>query len=117
MRGNKCAQLYTDRDRSVHVLLMRSKARSSDSLGNLVKDTSIMNEIHCGNVLEQVGTNAELIRKACNGKIHVSTTNPYSPWQKNSKNQIQIIKCRAHMCAARHKVPERLLNSGLVWEA
>ena len=43
VRGNKCAQIYADRYRFVHVFLMRSKAGAVDSLGNLVKDICIIN--------------------------------------------------------------------------
>ena len=41
--GNKCAQIYADRYRFLHVFPMSSKAGAVDSLGNLVKDICIMN--------------------------------------------------------------------------
>ena len=79
MQGNKGSQLYTYRDEFVHVLTMRSKAGSGDSMGNVVKDIGIIDKIHCYNALEQVRTNVELVRNSRKYNIHVSTTEPYSP--------------------------------------
>ena len=43
LQGNKCAQIYADRDGFVHLFLMRSKDGSGDSLGNVVKNIGILN--------------------------------------------------------------------------
>ena len=59
---------------------MRSKDGAGDSLGNVVKDIGIMNEIHCDNALEKVGTNAEFIIKARKYSTNVSSTEPCPPW-------------------------------------
>ena len=74
MQDNKCAQLYDDRDVFLHVFTMRSKAVAGESLVNEVKDIGIMNEIHCGNFLEQSRTNADFMGKPRKYNIHVSIT-------------------------------------------
>ena len=56
--GNKCAQLYADRELFIYILPMSSNAVSGDSLGDVVNNIGIMNEIYCDNALEQVMTNA-----------------------------------------------------------
>ena len=96
---------------------MRSKAGSGESLGNVVKDIGIMNEIHCGNALEQVGTNAEFMINSRKYNILVSTNETYSPCKKKDKNQIRIIKGRSHRHEARRWVPTCFCDFGLVWEA
>ena len=85
MKGNKCAQLYTDREGFLNVFMMRSKAGAGDLMGNVVNDISIMNEIRYDNALEQVGTIVESMSKSCKYNIHLSSTEPYSPWQNKSK--------------------------------
>ena len=96
VQDNKCSQLYDDRDVFLHVSTMRSKAVAGESLVNGVKDIGIMNEIHCENALEQVGTNSEFISKFRKYNISVSFTDPYSPWHSKDEKQIQTIKGRAH---------------------
>ena len=51
VRDNKCAQIYTDRDVFLHVFPMKPKAGAGDSVGNVVKDIGIMNEINCDNAM------------------------------------------------------------------
>ena len=60
----------------------------------MVKNIGIMNEIHCDNSLEQVGTNTEIMSKACKYNIGVSKTELHLPFQNKAKNQILIIKGR-----------------------
>ena len=60
----------------------------------MVKNIGIMNEIHCDNSLEQVGTNTEIMSKACKYNIGVSKTELYLPFKNKAKNQILIIKGR-----------------------
>ena len=76
MFDNKCSQIYTEEDGFVHVLRMRSKAGAGDSLGNVVKDIDITNEITYDNALEQGRTNAEFMSKADTYNIYVSSTKP-----------------------------------------
>ena len=47
VRGNKCAQIYANRDGYLHVLSMRYKAKAGDSLVDMVNTIGIMKEIHC----------------------------------------------------------------------
>ena len=74
VQGNRYDQIYADRDVFVHVFLTRSKAGAGDSLGNVFRDIGIMNEIHCYNSLEQVGTNEKFMSKARKYITHVSST-------------------------------------------
>ena len=53
---------------------MRSKSGAGGSLCTVVKDIGIMNEIHCGNFLEQSRTNADFMGKPRKYNIHVSIT-------------------------------------------
>ena len=53
---------------------MRSKSETDDSLGNVVKDIGIMNDINCDKVLEQVGMNTDSMIKSRKYNIHVSST-------------------------------------------
>ena len=86
MQGNKYAQIYTDGNIFVHLLLMRSKAGAGDSLGNVVKDIGNTNEIHCDNTLEQVWTNVEFIIKARKYTIIIYTTESYLPYHNKEVN-------------------------------
>ena len=101
----------------VYVFPMRSKAEAGDSLGNVVKDIGIMNEIHFDNAMEQVGKNIESTINFRKYNIHVYSTDPYLPWQNKAKNQIQIIKGISHMRASRSWFPKILWDFLLVWES
>ena len=61
------------------VILMRSTAGASDSLGNLVKDIGIVNEIYCENALEQVRMNLEFMSNSCKYNNNSSSAETYLP--------------------------------------
>ena len=57
---------------------MMSKSGVGDSLGNVVNDIGIINEIHCDKIMEKLVMNAEIMSKARKYNIHVSYGEPYS---------------------------------------
>ena len=51
MWGKTISQLYADGDGFVHLFPMSSKVGEVESMGNVVNDIGIINEIRCGNAL------------------------------------------------------------------
>ena len=116
-KGNTCAQLYADGDGFVHVYPMQSKKQAGESLHQFVNDVGIMNELCSDNAPEQTGANSEFVKATRKYRIKTSTIEPHSPWQNKAEGQIRIIKGRALRRAARRRVPKRLWDYGLVYEA
>ena len=116
-KGNTCAQLYADGDGFVHVYPMQSKKQAGESLHQFVNDVGIMNELCSDNAPEQTGANSEFVKATRKYRIKTSTIEPHSPWQNKAEGQIRIVKGRALRRAARRRVPKRLWDYGLVYEA
>ena len=96
---------------------MRSKPGAGDSLVNVLKDIVIVDEINCDNTLEKLRLSLDSMIKSRKYNIHVSSTEPYSPWQKKAENHIQIIKGIAHRRVAKRWVPKCLWGFVLVWKS
>jgi len=78
LRGNTCAQIFTDGNGAVFAYPMRSKAQAGNQLLNLIQQVGVPNEIHRDGAPEMSG-NSEFIKICREYRIKSTFTEPYSP--------------------------------------
>jgi len=79
LRGNTCAQIFTDGNGAVFVYPMRSKSEAGTQLLNLIQQVGIPNEMHRDGAPEMSGNS--YFNKVCREyRIRSTFTEPHSPW-------------------------------------
>jgi len=80
LRGNTCAQVFTDGNRAVFVYPMKSKSEAGNQLLDLIQQVGVPNELHRDGAPE-MGGDTKFNRICREYKIRSTFTEPYSPWQ------------------------------------
>jgi hypothetical protein len=76
-----------------------------------------MNELMVDGASKQTGPKSDFMKTVHRLHIKLKQTKPYSPWQNDAKRKIGEIKKRWRHQMLTKKVPRRLWDYGLVYEA
>jgi len=116
LRGNTCAQMFTDGNGAVFAYPMQSKAEAGTQLLNLIQQVGIPNEIHRDGAPEMGGISK--FNKICREyKIRSTFTEPNSPWQNHCENMIGVLPKKIKARRARRRIPKCVWDFHVVWEA
>jgi len=112
LRGNTCAQIFTDGNGAVFAYPMRSKAEAGTQLFNLIQQVGIPNEIHRDGRLRWAEV-PSLTRYAGNTR----SGEPNSPWQNRCENMIGVLSKKVKARRARRRIPKCVWDFHIVWQA
>jgi len=116
LRGNTCAQIFTDDNGAVFVYPMRSKSETGTQLLNLIKQVGIPNEMHRDGAPEMSGNS--YFNKLCREhRIRSTFTEPHSPWQNKCENTIGVLSKKVKARRARRRIPKCVWDFHIIWEA
>jgi hypothetical protein len=96
---------------------MVSKSQVGVSLQDFVDDVGIMDQLVVDGASEQTGPKSEFMKAVRRLHIKLRQTEPYTPWQNDAERKIGEVKKRWRHRMITRKVPRRLWDYGLVYEA
>jgi len=103
LRGNTCAQIFTDGNGAVFAYPMRSKSEAGTQLLNLIQQVGIPNEMHRNGAPEMSGDSH--FNKVCwEYRIRSTFTESYSPWQNKCENTIGVLSKKVKARRARRRL-------------
>ena len=105
LRGNTCAQIFTDGNEAVLAYPMRGKAEAGTQLLNLIQQVGIPNEIHRDGAPE-MGGNSKFGKICQEYRIKSTFIEPYSPWQNRCENMIGVLSRKVKARRARRRIPK-----------
>ena len=115
LRGNNCAQIFTNGNGAMFAYPMRSKSQAGDKLLSLIQQVGIPNEIHRDGAPEMRGTSK--FNQVCQEyRIKSTYTEPQSPWQNKCENVIGVLSKKLKARRAR-RIPMCVWDYHIVWEA
>ena len=112
-----CFQLWTDGNGFIYVDPLRSKKDIVNSLNNVVENVGIPRKIISDGASEEVGENSRFHKRVRYLNIATHRTEPYSQWQNRAENSVGKLKARWKRRMVRRRVPSRVWDYGLVYEA
>ena len=115
--GNSVAQLYTDGEGFIHVDPREKKSQAGLTLDALAEDIGIPQCMIYDGAAEQTGKNSAFQKSIRRLKINGRQTEPYSPWQNRAEDSIREVKRRWKKRMIKRRVPKRVWDFGLVYEA
>ena len=116
LRGNTCAQIFTDGNGAVFVYPMKSKSEAGQQLINLIRQIGIPYEIHRDGAPE-MGGNSDFSKIWREYRIRSMFTEPHSPWQNKCENTIGVLRKKVHARRARRRIPKCVWDFHIIWEA
>jgi len=102
LRGNTCAQIFTDENGAVFAYPMGSKSEAGNQLLNLIQQVGIPNELH-RNGAPEMGGNSKFMKICREYRIRSTFTEPHSPWQNKCENTIGVLSKKVKARRARRK--------------
>jgi len=116
LRGNTCAQIFTDGNGAVFAYPMRTKSEAGSQLLNLIQQVGVPNELHRDGAPE-MGGNSEFMKICREYRIKSTFTEPYSPWQNKCENTIGVLSKKVKARRDRRRIPKCVWDYHIVWEA
>ncbi|KAL7569667.1 hypothetical protein ACA910_008321 [Epithemia clementina (nom. ined.)] len=116
IKGNKCAQVFTN-GRFTYVHPMTSKKDAGFGLQGFVEDVGVPAELVTDLAGEETGHTTEFQTRARELRVKMRHTEARSPRQNQCEAEIGTLKRRWRSRMARRKIPRRLWDFGLVYEA
>ena len=117
LRGNKCAQVFTD-GRFTAVYPLTTKGHAGDALRDLTNDVGIPDTLIADQAGEHTGYHTEFARQVRQLHIRMHYTEPGRKNQNHrAEREIGILKTRWKHRMTDANVPTRLWDYGLVYEA
>ena len=117
LRGNKCAQIFTD-GKFTAVYPMSTKAKAGDALRELSSDVGIPDNLVADLAGEQSGEHTEFMHQIRRLDIRLHHTESGRKNQNHkAEREIGILKTRWKRRMLEQSVPSRLWDYGLVYEA
>ena len=116
LRGNNCAQIFTDGNGAVFAYPMKSKAQAGTKLLTFIQQVGVPNEIHRDGAPEMSG-NSKFNQICQEYRIRSTYTEPHSPWQNRCENVIGVLSKKLKARRARRRIPKCVWDYHIVWEA
>ena len=117
LRGNKCAQVFTD-GRFTAVYPLTTKQHAGDALRELTIDVGVPDTLVADQAGEQTGRHTEFARQVQQLHIQMHYTEPGRKNQNHTaEREIGILKTRWKRRMTDANIPTRLWDYGLVYEA
>jgi len=116
LRGNTCAQIFTDGNGAVFVYPMKSKSEAGQQLINLIQQVVIPYEIHRDGAPE-MGGNSDFSKVCREYRIRSTFTESCSPWQNKCENTIGVLRKKIRARRARRRIPKCVWDFHITWEA
>jgi hypothetical protein len=113
LRGNTCAQLFTN-GKFVHFEPIERKSQAGETLHLMIDEVGIPNQIISDGAPEQTGMRSEFMRCVRKHRISEWRIEPYSLWQNRAEDQIREIRRRWRLLRQRKKVPAWLWDYAMV---
>jgi hypothetical protein len=113
LRGNTCAQLFTN-GKFVHFETIERKSQAGEMLHSMIDEVGIPNKIISDGAREQTGKRLEFMRCVRKHRISEWRIEPYLPWQNGAEDQIQEIRRRWRLLRQRKNVPACLWDYAMV---
>ena len=92
LRGNKKFQLFSNRGNYAKLYPMKTESQASDALNTFLHEVGVPVELHTDGA--KTMTEGEWSKTCRKHKIHMTRTEPYSPWQNPAELAGGIIKRR-----------------------
>jgi len=105
LRGNTCAQVFTDGNGAILVYPIKSKSKTGQQLINLIQQVGVPNELHRDGAPE-MGGNSDFSKVCQEYRIRSIFTEPHSPWQYNCENTIGVLRKKVRTRRARRRIPK-----------
>jgi len=115
LRGNTCAQIFTDGNGAVFAYPMRSKGEAGTQLLNLIQQVGVPNELHRDGAPE-MGGNSEFMKICREYRVKSTFTEPYLPWQNKCENTIGSLSKKLKSRRARRRIPRCVWDFHIIWE-
>ena len=105
LRGNTCAQIFTDGNGAVFAYPMRSKAQAGTQLLTFIQQVGIPNELHRDGAPE-MGGNSKFNQICQEHRIKSTYTEPHPPWQNKCENTIGVLSKKMKARRSRRRIPK-----------
>ena len=117
LKGNTCAQIYTDGKGFIHADPIPSKKHAGKTLKRLIEDIGIPRKMIYDGAKEQVDAGTEF--QAVLTKYHIKGHQNEAETQKmnRAEDAIRELKRRWKKRIIKRRVPKRVWDFGIVWEA
>jgi len=116
LRGNTCAQVFTDGNGAVFVYPMKGKSEAGQQLINLIQQVGVPNELYKDGAPEMGGSSE--FNKVCREyRIRSTFTEPHSPWQNKCEDTIGVLRKEVRARRARRRIPKCVWDFHIIWEA
>jgi len=116
LRGNSCAQVFTDGNGAVFIYPMKGKSEVGAQLIKFIQQVGIPNEMHRDGAPEMKGS-SQFMKICQEYRIRSTFTEPNSPWQNRCENTIGVLSKKVKARRARRRIPKCVWDFHLVWEA
>ena len=113
IRGNTCAQLFTNR-KFVHLEPIARKAQAGEALYSMIDEVGIPDKMVFDGAKEQTGQRSEFMRALRKYRVAHWQTEPYTPWQNRAEDQIREVRRRWKLMRQRKRIPTRLWDYAMV---
>jgi hypothetical protein len=113
IRGNTCAQLFTN-EKFVHLEPIARKAQAGEALYAMVDEVGIPDKMVFDGAKEQTGQKSEFMRALRKYRVANWQTELYSPWQNRAEDQIREVRRRWKLMCQRKRIPTRLWDYAMV---
>ena len=117
LKGNTCAQIFTDGKGFIAAYPMSTKRHAGKSLRRLIEDVGIPSKIIYDGAKEQVQPGTEFQKTI--SKYHIKGHQNEAETQKynRAEDAIRELKRRWKRRIIKRRVPKRVWDFGIVWEA
>ena len=117
LKSNTCCQIFTDGKGFIWAEPMKSKADAGNALHKFMQDVGIPNELSYDGSQEQCGPGTVFQKAVAAHRIRPHTSEPETPNQNRAEDSIRECKRRWKQRIMKRRVPTRLWDFAIVWEA
>jgi Reverse transcriptase (RNA-dependent DNA polymerase) len=116
--GNKYAQVFSTYDNSfVYVLPIERKSHAGGALATFIAKVGVPAFLWCDGSMEQTAKGSDFQKEVQHHGIQMQVTEPYTPRQNRAENAIGILRRKWRYRVSMQRVPKRLWDYALIWEA
>ena len=117
LKGNTCCQIFTDGCGFIHAVPMKSKREAGRALRSFIHDFGIPKTMSFDGSKEQTGPGTEFQKLLIHYHIKDHTSEPETPNQNRAEDSIREIKRRWKRRIMKRRVPKRVWDFAVTWEA
>ena len=104
--GNTCAMIYSNKQGFIKIYPMETKSQAHGTFSTFIHEVGIPHEVHADGAGELV--KGEFKKKLNKYEVHLTVTEPYSPWQNDAERKIRSVKLLGRYLMQTTNTPIRL---------